>query len=211
MGDVIEGEKQRIEHVLIDYENVQPDDLALLQCGSFRVKVFVGPRQPTIRKDVVLAIQKFGGDFVDVPTIGKDAVDFHIAYYLGTIATTEPNAWLHVISKDTGFDPLIQHLQGNGRYARRSECIGEIPSVKAAEKQKRKKLLYDAVMFLDGIEVEKRPATLEALQNSLGAYFKQLDEHQVEILIQGLKSQRFLAESEGRIQYLQNVCTSEKE
>lgn len=211
MGDTCEGENQRIEHVLIDYENVQPDDLGLISCGTFRVKVFVGPKQSTIRKDVVLAIQRFAGDFVDVTTVGNNAVDFYIAFYLGKIATVEPDAWLHVISKDTGFDPLIQHLQGNGRYARRSECIGEIPSVKAAEKQKRKKLLTDAINLLDGVEVEKRPATLEALQNSLGAYFKQVDEHQVEILIQGLKSQRFLAESEGRIQYLQNVCTAEKE
>src|SRR5688572_24403124 len=138
MGDAIEGpgQKQRVEHVLIDYENVQPSDLALIECGSFRVKVFVGPKQTAIRKDVVLALQKFGGDFVDVTIVGNNAVDFHIAYYLGTIATTEPDAGLHVISKDTGFDPLIQHLQGNGRYARRSECIGEIPSVKAAEKQR---------------------------------------------------------------------------
>ncbi len=207
MGDAIEapGQKERIEHVLIDYENVQPTDLALIQCGSFRVKVFVGPKQPTIRKDVVLAIQKVGGDFVDVTTVGNNAVDFHIAYYLGTIAMTEPDAGLHIISKDTGFDPLIQHLQGNGRYARRSECIAEIPSVNAAEKRKTKKLVSDAVAILDGIEVEKRPATFGALQNFLGAHFKQLEEHRVDTLILGLKSQRFLAENEGKIQYLENV------
>ena len=31
-----------INFVLIDYENVQPDDLKLLEDGPFRVKVFLG-------------------------------------------------------------------------------------------------------------------------------------------------------------------------
>lgn len=206
MGDAIEGEKEKIEHVLIDYENVQPEpkDLGLLSCGLFRVKVFMGAKQATLRKDVVVTLQRFGGVVVDVTTVGNNAVDFHIAYYLGTISTTEPGAYLHVLSKDTGFDPLIQYLRKNGRFATRSECIGEIPSVKAAEKEKRKKLLNDAVHFLSKIEVDKRPATIKALQNSLCNYFK-LDESLLPKLINGLLSRRYLAESEGRIEYLQNV------
>ena len=43
---------------------------------------------------------------------GKNALDFHIAYYLGQLALKEPDAFFHIVSKDTGFDPLIQHLNG---------------------------------------------------------------------------------------------------
>jgi hypothetical protein len=192
----------RTEHILIDYENVQPSDLALVESGPFRVKIFIGPKQAAIPKDVVLTMQKFGGDFIDVSTVGNNAADFHIAYYLGRIATTEPEACLHVISKDTGFDPLIQHLRKHGWYARRSECIGEIPSVKAAEKQKRKKLVSDAVEFLGRTEVENRPGTLEALRKALAAHFKQLNAESVEELIQVLKSRQFFMESAGKIEYL---------
>jgi hypothetical protein len=149
-------------------------------------------------------MQKFGGHFIDVSTVGNNAADFHIAYYLGIIASTDPNARLHVISKDTGFDALIEHLLKNGQWAKRSECIREIPSVKLAEKQKWKKLGDDACEFLG--KVQKRPATLEALQNSLGARFKQLDQQGVEKLIQLLKTRQFLAESAGKIEYLKSVA-----
>jgi len=37
-----------INFVLIDYENVQPDDLGLLVDGPFRVKVFLGQNQSEI-------------------------------------------------------------------------------------------------------------------------------------------------------------------
>ena len=36
---------QRTNYVLIDYENVQPTDLALLREGPFKVKVFLGANQ----------------------------------------------------------------------------------------------------------------------------------------------------------------------
>jgi hypothetical protein len=204
MGDTtdieFQGQTPKTEHILIDYENVQPTDLGLIESGSFRVKVFVGPKQPHIPKDVVIAMQKLGGSFVDVTTVGKNAVDFHIAYYLGAIACSEPEACLHVISKDTGFDPLIQHLQDGGRYARRSECIGEIPSVKATKKRKRKKLLEDAIAFLTGMELNKRPSTLEGLQNSLRAGCK-LDEQGLDEIINSLRCRRLFAEKDAKLEY----------
>jgi hypothetical protein len=41
----------KTEHILIDYENVQPSDLALVDSGPFRVKIFLGPRQDKIRRN----------------------------------------------------------------------------------------------------------------------------------------------------------------
>ena len=51
------------------------------------------------------------GQYVKISGNGKNALDFHLAYYVGELATNDPEVYLHVISKDTGFDHLIKHLK----------------------------------------------------------------------------------------------------
>ena len=41
--------------------------------------------------------------------------------------------YFHVISKDSGFDPLISHLRRQKIHCRRSESVAEIPLVKIAD------------------------------------------------------------------------------
>ena len=45
------------------------------------------------------------GQYVKISGNGKNALDFHLAYYVGELATNDPEVYFHVISKDTGFDP----------------------------------------------------------------------------------------------------------
>jgi len=124
----------KTNYVLVDYENVQPKDLALLKDGPFRVKVFLGPNQSKIPVSLAAALQVLGSnaEYVTLETVGMNALDFHIAYYIGTLSAHEPSAFFHIISKDTGFDPLIKHLKGKGVFAHRSECISEMPFFKPA-------------------------------------------------------------------------------
>jgi hypothetical protein len=63
---------------------------------------------------------------------GPNALDFHIAYYVGEISQKDPDAYFHIISKDTGFDPLIQHLRKRGIKIHRERDIGEIPVLKVS-------------------------------------------------------------------------------
>jgi hypothetical protein len=53
-------------------------------------------------------------EYVRINGSGKNALDFHIAYYLGQLATQHPDAAFHVISRDTGFDPLVAFMRGRG-------------------------------------------------------------------------------------------------
>ena len=62
----------------------------------------------------------------------RNALDFHIAYYLGVLASVEPLGFFHIISKDTGFDPLIQHLKNKKIFAARSASIEEMPCFAAS-------------------------------------------------------------------------------
>jgi hypothetical protein len=118
-------------YYLIDFENVQPKALDRLQPGTTRIKVFLGQHQTKLVLDVVQALQRFGPDaeYIQIQGNGPDAVDFHIAFYIGRIAVGEPDATFNIISKDTGFDPLVRHLNGLGIACRR---LPEIPPAVAA-------------------------------------------------------------------------------
>ena len=102
-------------YVLVDFENVQPDSLAALANGPFRVKVFVGAAQAKGRISFELShsMQMLGAsaEYVRIARTGKNAVDMHIAYYVGRLLEKEPGAMIHIVSKDTDFDPLIEYLR----------------------------------------------------------------------------------------------------
>jgi hypothetical protein len=119
----------KTNYVLIDYENVQVKSLALLKGEYFRVHVFLGPKNLKLHRELVFAIQESGdrGKYIVLEAGGKDALDFHIVYYLGVLAAADPKGMFHVISKDTGFDPLLQHLKAKGVACARSASIEAMP------------------------------------------------------------------------------------
>lgn len=111
---------------LIDFENVQPKMLGRLKPGTAWIKVFLGQSQTKLLLELVQALQPFGSDaeYIQIRGSGPDAVDFHIAFYIGRLASAEPAASFTIISKDKGFDPLIKHLGSLGIKCRR---VPEIP------------------------------------------------------------------------------------
>lgn len=119
----------KTNYVLIDYENVQVKSLALLRDGKFRVRVFLGPNNTKLPVELVLAMQELGdrAEYIVLETHGANALDFHIAYYLGVLAAADPLGFFHIISKDTGFDPLIKHLKAKKVLSTRSASIEEMP------------------------------------------------------------------------------------
>ena len=114
--------------MLIDYENVQPDITSLLDGGVVKIKVFVGAGQAKVPLELARALQAFGPDaeYIQIEGRGSNALDFHIAYYIGQLAAGFPEAVFHVISRDTGFDPLIKHLRTRNILCQRSTSIAGI-------------------------------------------------------------------------------------
>lgn len=119
----------KTNYILIDYENVQAKSLALLKGEQFQVRVFLGPNNTKLPVELVLAMHELGerADYVILETPGANALDFHIAYYLGILAANDPTGFFHIISKDTGFDPLIKHIKAKKIYAARSVSIEQLP------------------------------------------------------------------------------------
>jgi hypothetical protein len=83
----------KTEYILIDYENVQPRDLELVKTGAFNVKIFVGPHQSKILTSVATVLHALGanGEYIMTEGSGRNAADFHIAYYLGELSCKKPD------------------------------------------------------------------------------------------------------------------------
>lgn len=178
----------RTNFVLVDYENVQPKDLGLLQGGPFKVKVFLGPKQSKVPVTLAGALQPLGSnaEYVLLETAGNNAVDFHIAYYVGVLSCEDPTAYFHIISKDSGFDPLIKHLKRRKIFVQRSTCIAEMPYFKPALPVAPEAQVEVAVADLTRRKAA-RPRTKKSLISTLHALFKkELSEQQISQLLAAL-------------------------
>ena len=133
----------KTNYVLIDFENVHVKSLALLKGDNFQVKVFLGPKNAKLPVELVLAVQTMGNraNYIQLPSSSKDALDFHIAYYLGKLAAKDPQGLFTIISKDTGFDSLIKHLLANDIHCKRSpsieQMLGAVPAPRILVEQQK--------------------------------------------------------------------------
>lgn len=124
-----------LAYILIDFENIQPSaaEMGLIRGVDFHVRVFHGPHQNKFDADVVKALQPLGAqvEYVQCARKGKNALDFRIAFCLGQIvqqreAAISPNrrqARFVVVSKDAGFDELLDHVRTLGFECARVERI----------------------------------------------------------------------------------------
>jgi len=175
---------KRTNYVLIDYESVQPSQLELLNRDGFIAYVFVGKAQTRLSFETVSAIQDLGerAKYIKISGAGPNALDFHIAFYIGQIGATDPDAFFHIISKDKGFDPLIEHLRERKVFSVRSETIGDIPIIRASTAKTPKERMGLVVDRLTSGNT--RPRTLPALRSAIDAIlYKQVGEQDIQAVI----------------------------
>lgn len=178
----------RTNFVLVDFENVQPKDLGLLRDGPFKVKLFLGPNQSKVPVALAAALQSLGNnaEYVILETAGNNALDFYIAYYIGALSSEDPTAFFHIISKDSGFDPLVNHLKGKDIFAKRSTCIADIPYFKPTLPVTTEAQIEFVVANLIRRKASK-PRTQKTLLSTLHALFKsELSEQQLSQLFASL-------------------------
>jgi len=193
----------KINFVLVDFENVQPKNVSLLSGGPYKIKVFVGANQAKIPLEMARALQTWGPDaeYIQIEGSGKNALDFHIAYYIGRLAAETPDAYFHVISKDTGFDPLIKHLKAQKISCQRSKSIADIPLTKIPKSDSISEKV-DAV--IDNLAKRKtaKPRTLKTLRSTITALFaNQLADEEIDGLIEQLTERRAIRVAEGKVHY----------
>lgn len=189
--------------VLIDFESVQPASLGVLAADHFRLKVFVGATQNKLPFDLVTAMQRMGerAEYIKIAGVGPNALDFHIAYYIGRISYEESDAFFHIISKDTGFDPLIQHLKEQKTFCGRWPSLEEIPAVKAMHLKTPEER---ARAFLGRFQQPNstKPRTEKTLRSSVAAHFqKQLTDSEVSAVVNALQGLNYLSIIAGKVTY----------
>ena len=193
----------RTNYVLIDYENVQPSALSVLEKEHFKVVVFVGANQAKVAFDVAAQLQRLGpsASYVKISGNGPNALDFHIAYYIGHLAAAEPDAYFHIISKDTGFDPLISHLKSKKIFTCRSKDIGDMPIVKAANSKTQPEKLAVIVTNLKQRGASK-PRTVKTLSSTISSLFqKALAEDELAAILKHMEQQGFITVTGTKVGY----------
>ncbi|GMG88774.1 PIN domain-containing protein [Biformimicrobium ophioploci] len=180
-------------YVLVDLENVSPDNLHLLEDEQFHVKVFVGSSQSKIPTEMVIAMQSIGsrGEYIQISGSGKNALDFHVAYYLGILAEREPDSYFHIISKDKGFDPLISYMRSCKKFVHRHVDVSEISILKAKLPEKpSSETGYERVVNSLKVRGRSRPRKPETLRSTIRALFNPpLPEGEVEKIVQQLEKE----------------------
>lgn len=193
----------RPNYVLIDFENVQPEALSMLDQEHFKVIVFVGATQHKIPFEIANALQRMGGkaEYVKISGNGSNALDFHIALYIGQLAAADPTAYFHIISKDTGFDPLIQHLKDRKVFAARSKDVAEIPFFKVSNTRSLEEKLSVVVVKLQQLGSSK-PRTVKTFSSTISSLFqKQLAEEEIAAIVAEFQAKGWVAVADNKVAF----------
>ena len=100
-------------HLLVDWENVQPDAESLKQLlpDGTDVWLFHSPAQ---RMDAEAHKKAYGSNsvtLVERTGAGKNALDFQLSYYAGYLMAKQPEARFVVVSNDKGYEPMLEHAR----------------------------------------------------------------------------------------------------
>ena len=190
-------------YILIDYENVQPKNLAILNGHPVRVIVFVGANQAKVPLELAAALQALGSnaEYVKISGNGSNALDFHIAFYIGQLAEHDPNAYFHIISKDTGFDPLIKHLKTKKIFAQREKDLTEIPFLRIRNTTSTEEKITAIVKSLSA-RGHARPRKVKTLLNTINALFmKTLENTELMDLFEQLCQRQYVVIENQNVSY----------
>jgi len=110
-----------VNHVFVDFENVKKVDLSVLGRKNFIVHLFLGPLNKKLDVEVVERLLEYSQTvkMIRSPKMGKDALDFVLAYHLGQAVQTDPKAYFHLVSGDEGFDSLVELLRARNLKVKR--------------------------------------------------------------------------------------------
>lgn len=198
------GQSPGNKYVLVDFENVQPKNLEILKEHPFRVLVFIGSNQAKLPRHVVVPMQALGekAKYVEIAGSGPNALDFHIAYYIGELATREPNAHFHIISRDKGFDPLILYLRNRKKIRiRRETDLAEIPELRIPDTTSRDEQI-DAIVKNLRQRGHSRPRKVKTLQNTINTLFtKKLDQAELDAITDELRKRNLIEVRQNNVSY----------
>ena len=154
-----------MKHLLIDFENVQPQNLDNLPTDGIHIWLFIGVQHKMLPVSLVKSLLRFGerAHLVQLQKTGKNALDFYLSYYLGQITAADPEAQIGILSRDGGYDVLVEHILEN----RQAKGIVRLANIDEVQHQKITAAPPPALL-----ENSPQPETEPKPQQSLAPYFQ---------------------------------------
>jgi hypothetical protein len=188
------------EYLYIDYENVQDVNVRFIN-KTTKVKIIVGQDQKNIPADLVIKTQPFGEavEWIKVEGKGKNALDFFIAFYLGKDASLYKDKKFIIYSKDSGYDPLIEHQNSKKINAKRIVSFKELaptPQIKADDPYFMK-----VIDDLRNIQSASRPKKRKTLMGFISAHMNGSTQTEKDRLLEDLFIKKIVFEENSNIKY----------
>ena len=124
-----------VNHVFVDFENVHEIDLGIIGSKAVSFTLLLGSRQTKLDASLVEKLLEHAASvqLVRLSSAGRNALDFTLAYYLGRAVAGDPTGYFHIVSKDTGYDPLVEHLRSKHVRAHRHDAFAALTFSGAAK------------------------------------------------------------------------------
>ncbi len=152
----------------VDYENT--GSLEEINIASYaRLMVFCGPNNSKIKLGELSTTEFSKMELIRIKTGGANNLDFHLSFYLGRLhENTKDDVEFHVISNDSGFNGIVNHLKDIGRKCKR--VTTKTPNIEPKVKPKNTtnqlsecaSLVKSKLKQMDG---KKRPKKKDSLSN----------------------------------------------
>ncbi len=189
--------------LMVDYENVQGLTLESLDPNNVEVWFFVGKSQNKIPFDLVESTQPFGNSlrWIKIEGNGKNNLDFHMVFELGRLSVNKEGVGdIYMLSKDKGFDSVVQYANRLGLKVKRIVNLSQLPS----SEQGAPKSTYTGVVVsnLSKIPASRRPRTKSSLTTHLKNTFSgRIEESDIETVMEQLFMEGKISESGNRLKY----------
>lgn len=160
---------------------------------------------------LVVATNGMSVEWIIIEGTGKNALDFHIAYYLG-VRSSEENVVHYILSKDKGYDPLIASINKKSHrdIAKRIISFDDLKDKKPHE-DKIEPQIYDRVMshFNNIHQKNKRPKSEKSLKNTIKTQIlKNLGDKEVDKIIDELYRRSYISKgANNRVTYNDEGCS----
>jgi hypothetical protein len=212
-------------YILIDYENIHPDAIAmqLLKMNKLKILIFA-KRKDRLSFDRAKILQPLGRkvEYILTKATGANALDFHIACYIGVLLQKAPGSQVYIISNDSGFDSLISTVNESERLkVKRCGSFANIPGLKLKYTKEMEMEIENTpeVPRLAAFEscINKarnslhksgnaRPRTITTLTRSLDAMFNhEMTDQEIQEILAEMQRDGFVnVADDGKVSYIFN-------
>ena len=186
------------EYLLIDFENVRPAGIPAIHENQ-NVFIFAGDNQNKIDYDLVRATQPYGNrvQWIKIKGSGRNALDFHISFYLGKLSAIHRQASFFILSKDKGFDPLVRYLENSGIQCKRITQLQDFITGKEVDDDS---IFAKTLRMLLKIDLARRPKRIRTLK-AFVASRNEMDGVKIDKIIKRLADEKIIILNEEKVSY----------